>query len=367
MKVSFVELRPAYEELRDACDAAYHRVMDSGWYLLGEELNVFEQEFASFCGTKYCIGVGNGLDALHLILMGYGIGTGDEVLVPSNTYIATWLAVSHAGAVPVAVEPDSATFNLDPSLVERAITRNTKAIMVVHLYGQPADMDAINSIAQQHGLKVIEDNAQAQGACFKGRRTGGLGHAAATSFYPAKNLGAFDDAGAVTTDDPQLADRIRMLRNYGSKRKYYHEEKGFNSRVGELQAAFLRAKLQVLESWNRRRQKFAAAYHELLTGVPGITLPSAPSWGDPVWHLYVIKHGNRDALQKHLADAGIQTAIHYPVPPHQSGAYCDNDSPTPALPIAERLAQSVLSLPMGPHLDGAQLTFVADTIKAFRA
>ena len=253
MKVPFLELQPAYDELRAELDAAYHRVMDSGWYLLGEELTQFEAEFAAYCQAAHCVGVANGLDALHLILRAYRIGPGDEVIVPSNTYIATWLAVSYAGATPVPVEPDPQTFNLAPERIERAITAKTRALMPVHLYGQPADMDPILAIARQHKLKVIEDNAQAQGARYNGRRTGSLGDAAATSFYPAKNLGAFGDAGAITTNDVDLADRLRALRNYGSKKKYENVCQGFNSRLDELQAAFLRVKLRKLDEWNARR------------------------------------------------------------------------------------------------------------------
>ena len=357
MNIPFLDLKKPYLELKDEFDATYHRVMASGWYLLGQELEAFEAEFAEYCSVKHCIGVANGLDALHLILRAFDIGPGDEVIVPANTYIATWLAVSQCGALPVPVEPDQRTYNIDPALIEKVITPHTKAIMPVHLYGQPADMDPILDIAAQHGLKVIEDNAQAHGALYKGRRTGGLGHAAGNSFYPGKNLGAFGDGGAVTTNDDILADRIRLLRNYGSKIKYYNEEKGYNSRLDELQAAFLRVKLAKLDEWNERRRRIAAFYFEKLE--EGITerseliLPLVPSWTEPVWHLFVIRHFQRDELQKKLTAAGIDTLIHYPIPPHLSGAYAESRSETPAfpnLPIAEQLAQTVLSLPMGPHL-----------------
>lgn len=260
MKVPFLDFVGPYAELKAELDEAYFRFMQSAWYILGREVEAFEQEFASYCGVRHCVGVGNGLEALHLILRAYGIGPGDEVIVPSNTYIATWLAVSYAGAVPVPVEPDPRTYNLDPSQVEAAITARTKAVMPVHLYGQPADMDPIMAIARNRGLKVIEDNAQAQGARYKGRRTGALGDAAGNSFYPGKNLGAFGDAGAVTTDDADLADRVRTLRNYGSKRKYYNDCRGFNSRLDELQAALLRVKLKKLDEWNDRRRAVAAWY-----------------------------------------------------------------------------------------------------------
>ncbi len=349
MKIPFLELKPAYDELRDELDAAYHRVMDSGWYLLGNELESFETEFARYCEAKHCIAVGNGLDALHLILRAYEIGAGDEVIVPANTFIATWLAVSYAGATPVPVEPDLKTFNLDPQRIEAAITPKTKAIMPVHLYGQPADMDPIMSIARERGLKVIEDSAQAQGAKYKGRRTGSLGHAAGHSFYPGKNLGAFSDAGAVTTGDAKLADRIRTLRNYGSKKKYYNEIKGFNSRLDELQAAFVRVKLKKLDEWNNRRRAVAARYLAELRGAANLTLPVVPAWAEPVWHLFVVRHPQRDGLQRKLTEADIGTLIHYPVPPHLSGAYLEAGIRRGTLPLAETIAETVLSLPIGPH------------------
>ncbi|MFZ1072540.1 MAG: DegT/DnrJ/EryC1/StrS family aminotransferase [Verrucomicrobiia bacterium] len=350
MNVPFLELKPTYDELRGEFDAAYHRVMDSGWYLLGTELESFETAFAGYCEAKHCIAVGNGLDALHLILRAYDIGPGNEVIVPTNTFIATWLAVSYSGARPVPVEPDARTFNLDPGRIEAAITPRTKAIMPVHLYGQPADMDPIMNLAGKHGLKVIEDSAQAQGARYKGRRTGSLGHAAGHSFYPGKNLGAFSDAGAVTTNDTQLADRVRTLRNYGSKKKYYNEVKGFNSRLDELQAAFLQVKLSKLDEWNERRRAIAARYLAGLSGSPELTLPFVPEWAEPVWHLFVVRHPKRDELQRKLTAAGIGTLVHYPVPPHLSGAYADGQWRRGNFPIAEALSDTVLSLPIGPHL-----------------
>jgi dTDP-4-amino-4,6-dideoxygalactose transaminase len=350
MKVPFLELKPAYDELRDELDAAYRRVMDSGWYLLGNEIELFEAGFARYCEAGHCVAVGNGLDALHLILRAYDIGAGDEVIVPSNTFIATWLAVSYAGATPVPVEPDPKTFNLDPKRIEAAITPKTKAIMPVHLYGQPADMDPIMDIARKHGLKVVEDNAQAQGARYKGRRTGSLGDAAGNSFYPGKNLGAFSDAGAVTTNDAELADKIRTLRNYGSKKKYFNEEKGFNSRLDELQAAFLGVKLKKLDEWNARRRGVAGRYLAELGGTPELMLPFVPDWAEPVWHLFVVRHPRRDELQQKLTGAGIGTLIHYPVPPHLSGAYAEGKWTRGNFPIAENLSGEVLSLPIGPHL-----------------
>src|SRR5689334_4269736 len=287
-EVPFLDLRETYLEIRDELDAAYRRVMDSGWYILGAEVDAFEQEFADYCGTKHCVGVGNGLEALQLILHSYGVGPDDEVIVPSNTYIATWLAVSNAGATVIPVEPDPGTYNLDPQRIEEAITSKTRAILPVHLYGQPADMDPINDIARRHGLKVIEDAAQAHGAKYRERRAGSLSDAAGWSFYPTKNLGGYGDAGAVTTDDDDLAARIRLLRNYGSKSKYYNDERGINSRLDELQAALLRVRLKHLDEWNGRRQRIAAKYLEELQRCE-LTLPAVLEGAVPVWHLFVIR------------------------------------------------------------------------------
>ena len=367
MRVPFLDFVGPYEELQAGLDEAYFRFMRSAWYVLGKEVEAFEQEFAEYCGVRHCVGVGNGLEALHLILRGYGIGAGDEVIVPSNTYIATWLAVSYAGATPVPVEPDDRTANIDPARIEAVVTPRTKAIMPVHLYGQPADMDPIMELARRRGLKVVEDNAQAQGARYKGRRTGSLGDAAGNSFYPGKNLGAFGDAGAVTTDDAALAERIRCLRNYGSKKKYFNEVKGFNSRLDELQAAFLRVKLKKLDEWNGRRRALAAYYQAALADATELGLPFVPAWAEPVWHLFVVQHANRDALQQGLTEAGIGTLIHYPVPPHLSGAYAETKWAPGAYPVAERLANTVLSLPMGPHLREEQAELVVkETINTLR-
>ncbi len=365
MTVPFLDLKAPYLELKSELDAAYRRVMESGWYILGEEVEAFEREFAEYCGVKHCIGVGNGLEALHLILRAYDIGPGDEVIVPANTYIATWLAISYTGATPVPVEPDARTYNLDPRLVERAITVKTRAIMPVHLYGQPAEMDPIVAIGRRHGLKVIEDAAQAHAATYRGRSAGALADAAGWSFYPGKNLGALGDAGAVTTDDAALADRIWVLRNYGSRTKYFNEVKGFNSRLDPLQAAFLRAKLPHLAEWNARRQRIVAEYLENLEGVKDLTLPFVPDGMDPSWHLFVITHPRRDQLQQHLTRAGVGTLIHYPVPPHLSEAYAEAGFRAGAFPITERLAQTVLSLPLGPHLRPEQLQEVIAAIKSF--
>jgi dTDP-4-amino-4,6-dideoxygalactose transaminase len=365
MNVPFLNFVGPYEELKAELDDAYFRFMRSAWYILGRELESFEQEFASYCEVGHCVGVANGLDALHLILRAYDIGEGDEVIVPSNTYIATWLAVSQTGATPVPVEPDARTYNLDPARIEAAITSRTKAIMPVHLYGQPADMDPIMEIARRRGLKVVEDNAQAQGARYKGRRTGALGDAAGNSFYPGKNLGAFGDAGAVTTNDPVLAEKMRLLRNYGSKKKYHNECKGYNSRLDEMQAAFLRVKLKKLDEWNSRRGDIAQHYLAKFRGTPGLTLPLVPEWAEPAWHLFVVRHARRDVLQDRLTQAGIGTLIHYPVPPHLSGAYADEGWKAGAFPLAETMAGTVLSLPIGPHLAKNQADQVAEEI--FRA
>jgi dTDP-4-amino-4,6-dideoxygalactose transaminase len=350
MTVPFLEVRPGYEELRDEFDAAYHRVMDSGSYLLGKELEQFEREFAAYCQVDYCVGVGNGLEALHMILRAYEIGIGDEVIVPSNTFIATWLAVSYAGAIPIPVEPNPETFNIAPERIEASITPRTRAIIPVHLYGQPADMDPILSLAQKRGLKVIEDNAQAQGARYKGRRTGSLGDAAAISFYPAKNIGAFGDAGAVTTNDVYVADRVRTLRNYGSKRKYVNECQGFNSRLDELQAAFLNVKLRKLDEWNARRRAIAARYLTELNAMPDLILPFVPKWAEPVWHLFAVRHRSRDKIQASLTKSEVGTLIHYPIPPHLSEAYAGAGWKLGDFPIAEEIAKTELSLPLGPHL-----------------
>ncbi len=363
MKVPFLDLKNAYLELKDEIDAAYQRVMESGWYILGEEVELFEQEFSDYCDVKHCIGVGNGLEALHLILRGFDIGKGDEVIVPANTYIATWLAVSYAGATPVPVEPDLQTYNINPSLIEAAVTEKTKAILPVHLYGQSADMEAINKVAEKYDLKVIEDAAQAHGAKDKGKKTGGLGDAAGFSFYPGKNLGAFGDAGAVTTNDDELAGRIRLLRNYGSEIKYYNELKGFNSRLDPIQAALLRVKLKYLDKWNTRRSEIAAYYLDKLNPKSELVLPYVPKWSEPVWHLFVIRHLRRDTLQDYLTKNDIQTLIHYPIPPHKQK--CMTEFSGLKFPVTERIHSEVLSLPIDPIMTRNQVEKVVETINAF--
>jgi len=361
--IPFLDIKVSYLELKDELDAAYHRVMESGWYILGPEVEAFEVEFAAYCEAKHCIGVGNGLDALHLILRSMNIGTNDEVIVPANTYIATWLSVSYTGATPVPVEPDEMTYNIDPILIEAAITERTKAILVVHLYGQPANMAPIKEIAQRHGLKVIEDVAQAHGALFKDCRTGNLGDAAGFSFYPSKNLGAFGDGGAVVTNDDDLAEKIRGLRNYGSRIKYHNEVKGFNSRLDELQAALLRVRLKRLDEWNTRRRGIARLYQQELCGASELILHHVPDWCDPVWHLFVVRHHRRDELQRHLADVGVGTMIHYPIPPHKQQAY--KQYMNLQLPVTEKIHQSVLSLPIGPLLKENDCHQVIESIRRF--
>lgn len=350
MKIPFLNIVGQYNELKIELDEAYTRVMKSAWYILGKEVSSFEEEYAAYCGTKYCIGVGNGLDALHLSLRALGIGPGHEVIVPSNTYIATWLAVSYAGATPVPVEPDKLTCNINPEFIEPAITDRTRAIMPVHLYGQPADMDAILDVAKKYDLKVIEDAAQSHGALYKKRRSGSLGHCAGHSFYPGKNLGAFGDGGAITTNDASVAERVRALRNYGSRKKYYNDYKGFNSRLDEIQAAFLKVKLKKLDEWNARRRAIAKYYLDELRDIPDLVLPSVIDCVESVWHLFVIRHQDRNQLQEKLFTEDIATLIHYPVPPHLSKAYNKQKIVFNELPIAEEIAKTVLSLPIGPHI-----------------
>ena len=368
--IPFLDAGAAYRELADEIDAAVARVLASGWYIGGAEVEAFEAAFAGYCAAAHCVGVANGLDALTLALRALGVGPGDEVIVPSNTYIATWLAVSAVGATPVPVEPDPSTHTLDPGRIEAALSPRTRALMPVHLYGQPADLDPILAIARAHGLRVVEDAAQAHGARYRGRRLGAHGDAVCWSFYPTKNLGALGDAGAVTTDDPELAARIRKLGNYGSARKYVNETRGVNSRLDPLQAAVLAVKLAHLDAWNARRRALAGRYTATLSKLEisgtGLILPRVPGWAEPVWHLYVVRSGDRDGLQRRLDAAGIGTLIHYPIPPHRQGAYADLAIPAGALPIAERLAAEVLSLPIGPHLDAAAIDRVALAIAGHR-
>jgi dTDP-4-amino-4,6-dideoxygalactose transaminase len=363
-RVQFLDLRATYREIRDEIDAAVASVLDSGSYILGQEVEAFEREFAQYLGVKHCIGVSTGLDALYLALRALNVAPGDEVLVPGNTFIATWLAVSQAGAVPVPVEPDIESYNLDPSRIESAITARTKGIVAVHLYGMAAEMDPIREIAGRHGLWVIEDAAQAHGSRYKGACVGGLSDAGCWSFYPGKNLGAFGDGGAITTNRDDVAEQARVLRNYGSKIKYFNEVKGMNCRLDALQAAMLRVKLRHLDEWNDRRRAVAKYYASQLAETD-LVLPATPSWIDAVYHLYVVRSERREALQDHLRERGIGTLIHYPVPPHLQNAYRDLGMEEGDLPITERIHREVLSLPMGPHLSLLEAEAVVDAVRAF--
>ena len=359
MSIPFLDLKKGCQDIQTQIDEACKRVVHSGWYILGPEVEAFESEFAGYCEADHCIGVGTGLDALMLILKGYGIGPGDEVIVPAHTFIATWLAVSHVGATPVPIDVDD-SFNLNPQFIKSAITPRTRAIIPVHLYGQPARMDRIIEIAKRHSLKVIEDAAQAHGARFNGKRVGSVGDAAAFSFYPGKNLGALGDGGAVTTNDAELAKQIRILHNYGSPKKYVHDQIGFNSRLDELQAAVLRVKLKALDGWNAQRTQLAQFYYDHLNS-ENVSLPATFSCSDSVWHLYVIRCQERAELQKRLQSADIGSLIHYPIPPHKQQAYSQQYEHS-SFPVAEKLADEVLSLPMGPHLNLDQTKTVVDTI-----
>lgn len=362
MNIPFLDLGAAYKELKTETDAAIQRVLDSGWYVLGPEVEVFEAEWAEYCGASYAVGLANGLDALILALRALQVGPGDEVIVPSNTYIATWLAVSAVGANPVPVEPDAKTYNIDPALIEAAITSNTKVILPVHLYGQPADLDPILALANKHNIRVVEDAAQAHGARYKGRRIGAHGDVVCWSFYPGKNLGAFGDGGAITTSNADVADRIRVLRNYGSRVKYVNEVQGYNSRLDPMQAAVLRVKLKKLDEWNARRAAIAADYKIGLGGTT-LTMPHVPEWAEPVWHLFVVLNQHRDALQVALSIAKIGTLIHYPIPPHLQKACSHLGYVVGQLPIAERVATQCLSLPIGPHLSEASAKQVMTHVK----
>jgi dTDP-4-amino-4,6-dideoxygalactose transaminase len=355
--IPFLDLKAAYAELKAEIDEATSRVLQSGWYLLGNELEAFESEFAAYTESRHCAGVANGLEGLVLSLKALQVGPGDEVIVPSNTYIATWLAVSQVGATPVPVEPVPGVWNLDPGRIEAALTPRTKVILPVHLYGQPADLEPILALARKHGLRVLEDAAQAHGARYRGKCIGAHGDIASWSFYPGKNLGCFGDGGAVTTDDPELARRVEMLRNYGSQKKYHNEVKGHNSRLDEIQAAILRVKLRYLDVWNGRRSALAKRYLEAFSGHPGIGLPKVIPGAEPVWHLFVVDVASRDRVQARLKEDGIETLIHYPIPPHLSEAYAHDQGWGP-YPIAERAAQTHLSLPIGPH----QSTEAADRV-----
>ncbi|WP_250480633.1 DegT/DnrJ/EryC1/StrS family aminotransferase [Caballeronia sp. GAOx1] len=361
MKVPFLDVRSAYVELKTELDEAVARVLDSGWYIFGQEVDRFEKAFAEYTGTRHTIGVGNGLDALHIALLAMGVSEGDEVIVPSNTYIATWLAVTQCGARPVPVEPDPITLNIDPRRIEQSITSKTKVILPVHLYGQPADLAPIMGLARSKDLRVLEDAAQAHGARYRRERVGGHGDAVAWSFYPGKNLGAFGDAGGVTTNDAELADRVRAIANYGSRVKYVNEVCGVNSRLDPIHAAALAVKLPLLDEWNRRRAIIADYYRRNLPP-SAVRVPTPHPDAEASWHLFPVFSERRDALQANLKAAGIETIIHYPIPPHLQRAYRSFGFRKGAFPIAEALAETELSLPIGPHMTLEQAAYVCAAV-----
>ncbi|OGI00446.1 MAG: aminotransferase [Candidatus Melainabacteria bacterium GWF2_37_15] len=360
--LNFSDLKKLNVKYQSEINEAIKKVAESGWYILGREVEAFEEEFAEYCGVKHCIGVGNGLEALSLIIKGYEFKESDEVIVPANTYIASILAVSTSGLTPVFVEPDINTYNIDPEKIEEKITEKTKIIMAVHLYGQAAKMDKINEIAKKHNLKVIEDTAQAHGAVFEGKRAGNLSDAAGFSFYPTKNLGALGDGGAITTNDDELARKVRILRNYGSKIKYVNLLKGTNSRLDEVQAAILRVKLKYLDEDNQRRRKIARYYLENITNEK-IILPQIKDESPHVWHLFVIRTEKRDELQEYLKNNGIQTLVHYPIPPHKQEAYKEYNHLT--LPITEKIHREVLSIPISPVMEDWQVKKVVEIINSY--
>lgn len=366
MEIPFLSFQSVNKQIKQEILSSFEHFFDTAWYVLGENVKRFEKEYAGFNQVEHCIGVSNGLDALHIALRALGIRSGDEVIVPSNTYIATALAVSYVGATPVFVEPDIKTYNIDPAKIEAAITAKTKAIIPVHLYGQACEMDKIETIAKKHNLFIIEDNAQSQGASFNGKLTGSWGHINGTSFYPGKNLGALGDAGAVTTNDSVLARKAAILRNYGSEKKYYNEIIGYNMRLDECQAGFLSVKLKYLNEWTRQRQEIAGWYNEALKGMSDVILPEIAEGATHVYHLYVIRTKKRNALQKYLADNGVGTLIHYPVPPHLQGAYQYLGFKKGDFPISERLANTCLSLPMWPGLTKEEVNKIAEIISSFK-
>lgn len=365
MKIPYLSFEFQNKKIRNEIIHSFESFFDSQWYILGDRVKQFEKEYAQFNSVNHCIGVSNGLDALHLSLKALNIGKGDEVIVPSNTYIATALAVSYVGATPVFVEPDINTYNIDVSRIESAITAKTKAIMPVHLYGQACEMNVIMDIASKHGLYVVEDNAQAQGASYNGKLTGSFGHVNGTSFYPGKNLGALGDAGAVTTNDADLARKVSMLRNYGSEKKYYNDEIGFNMRLDECQAGFLSVKLKYLDEWTKERQKIAGWYDDALKNIGDLVLPSVAKDATHVYHIYMVRTKHRDALQKFLAENGIGTLIHYPVPPHLQNAYQHLGYSKGDFPIAEEIADNCLSLPLWPGMTDSQIGIIQKRIKEY--
>ena len=365
MKIPFVSFTSVNEKIKPEITAAFEIFFDKAWYVLGEGVLTFEQQYAAFNEVKKCVGTSNGLDALHIALRTLNIGAGDEVIIPSHTYIATALAVSYVGATPVFVEPDGTTYNIDPAKIEAAVTSKTKAIMPVHLYGQACEMDAIMGVAAKHELFVIEDNAQAQGAAWNGKITGSFGHINATSFYPGKNLGALGDAGAVTTNDEELAEKAVMLRNYGSEKKYHHAVVGYNMRLDECQAAFLSIKLKYLHEWTAQRRQIAQWYNEALKDIEYLILPQVAEGASHVYHLYVVRTKQRNALQEHLHKNEIGTLIHYPIPVHLQQAYGDLGFQKGSFLIAEEIAETCLSLPIWPGMKENEVGYIINTIKKF--
>lgn len=363
--VPFLSLRAAAMEIERELEEALVRVLRSGTYVGGAEVEAFEAEFAAFVGARHCVGVANGLDAITMSLLAHGLRPGDDVLVPSNTFIATWLGVTHAGGAPVPVEPDFDTQVVSVTALERALTARTRAVCPVHLYGIPADVAEIREFCRQRGLILVDDAAQAHGASIGGVRVGGFGNTSTWSFYPGKNLGALGDAGAVTTDDPEVASRLRLLRNYGSTVKYVHEVVGYNSRLDPIQAAVLRVKLRHLPEWNARRERIAAFYQRELAGVGDLILPTVPEGRSSSWHLFVVRTARRDQLRAHLEAQGVGTLVHYPVPPHLQKAYAEAGLETASLAETARVAQEVLSLPIGPHLEARDAERVVAAVKAF--
>lgn len=367
MKVPFLDIEATYRELQSQIDKAVKDVLTGGWFILGQNVTKFEEEYAKYCGVKYCLGVGNGMDALELILRAYGIGPGDEVIVPANTYIATTLVVNLVGATPVLVEPDPDTYNIDPDKIEDQISKKTKAIIAVHLYGQSANINKIKLICKKYDIKLIEDAAQAHGALHFGKKAGSLADAAGFSFYPGKNLGAYGDAGAVTTNDQKVADYVRQARNYGSEVKYYNLIKGFNTRLDEIQAAVLRVKLKYLDKWNKRRQKIATFYLKQFNpkNNPNFILPKVKEGNQPVWHLFVVRTKKRDQFREFLAEKGIGHLIHYPLPFYKQKAYQELSKYKNNFPLTNLISTEVISLPIGPHLQQKQVQYVVETVNKF--
>ena len=361
--VPFLDLGALHDTLREPLSDALDRVTKSGWYVMGPELEAFEREFADFVGARHCVGVGNGLEALTVGLAALDVGRGDEVIVPSNTFIATWLAVSHAGATIVPVEPDPTTYNLSAEGIARALTPRTKAIIPVHLYGQPCPIDEIEALARGAGVALLDDAAQAHGSRWRERRIGSFGDATTWSFYPGKNLGALGDGGAITTDDDDLASRAKLLRNYGSSERYHHQIVGWNSRLDPMQAAALRVKLPYLDRWNQQRREQAAIYHEQLADLASLTLPSCDERATHVWHLYTVRVKEREVFRNRLADRGVQTLIHYPIAPHLQPAYAHLGFERGDFPIAEAIHDQIVSLPIGPHLGLEQIAYVCRVIR----